>query len=125
MSGCGECEGGWKHITDATIERLYPEPQREVGESDVDWARREAQWRSNVGSGQNTVYPCRTCNAPRFFRWAEGHWAQDHDRSACPACADLDPGKAPRRRKTKTSEAEAVPVAAYEKDFTQPKETEF
>jgi hypothetical protein len=123
VSGCENCEGGWRAITEATVARLHPEPERLPDESDADWARREAQHRSDVAAARNTWYPCRDCNASRFFRWAEGHWARDHDTSTCDACNDLRPGHR-RRRATVPAGEDRPPISAYA-DFTQPKEHEF
>jgi hypothetical protein len=112
------CEGGWKHLAEATIAHEHPEPERVEGEADEDYERRAATWRNDVAMARNTWYPCRTHNESAFWRWAQGHWAQHHDRQACSQCDEV---RSARRTKRKTEpQSELAKVV----DFTQPKEQE-
>lgn len=112
------CERGWKHLADGTIAHEYPEPERAVDESDEAFELRMASWHNEVSMARNTWYPCRIHNESAFWRWAQGHWAQHHDRDACSECDEV---RSARRSKRKTEPRSELAKVV---DFTQPKEQE-
>lgn len=105
FQGCERCEFGWRHVGAEYAERLFPEP--DVSNLDPTAA---AQRVAVVGAQRagvlNSVYPCKNCRPADFFRWAEGHYASDHDRGACGECAEIAENP---RRKAKGKAVEYVP----------------
>lgn len=105
------CGGyGWVTVQDYWVEKAMAAQAAEVekrreafaagtgGEVDPDdgyevWM---AQRRAALAQ---SVYPCRACNARRFFRWAKGCWWEGHDRSECDLCQKEAEETTPRRRR--------------------------
>jgi hypothetical protein len=65
-----------------------------------------------TGALRNSVYPCKFHNPRRFHRWAEGHYAKDHDEAECDECRMARPRSSFTRRRKR-----AVPVETTRKDF--------
>ncbi len=90
-TGCprgGRCDGtGWVQVTPAGAAAMHPDPpppdldmtEAELAEHAL-FCRRAAAARK---SAETSVYPCKDCNADRFYRWAGGHYKPNH---TCPEC---------------------------------------
>lgn len=75
-----DCDGGWRWVQLPYAEHLAAKP-----DGTVDHA--------TLAAFLNSVYPCRTCHPAAFYRWAEGHFARDHDAAACDDCRDAAKGR--------------------------------
>lgn len=94
--GCEHCEFGWRRIAPGAVDATLFEPLDLDGLDVADRARLEMVRRCEIAAARNTWYPCKHCNADRFFRWVGGHYGSDHDRGSCEDCVEA--GLAGRRR---------------------------
>lgn len=120
MTCSPRCEGGWIPLTDATIEKQYPEPDYPTNDPD-EATRLRAEWLNARACARNTFYPCPECNRRAFHRWREGHWEPDHDRDECDTC---DTPRSRSRRRAKVPARVPTRTPGYV-DFTAPKEEPF
>lgn len=98
---CGKCHGyGWVEVGPGYATSVYPDPPAEtlaqIPEENVAafWATLNAQ----RAAAARSVYPCRYCRTPLFFRWAAGHLAGDHDPADCAECSELYGKRSARRQ---------------------------
>lgn len=96
---CTACVDGWVFVQDGYVDRLAPVPFREAEQSDEVYAALVAANEARRSALARTVYPCKDCRPTQFFRWAAGHFAGDHDRTACPDCRDGRVAGTGRRRR--------------------------
>lgn len=98
---CRRCEGtGWVQVQDAYAVHLYPDPTLEqlAGLDDTAADEVVAQVQLQRAAAANSVYPCRDCNPPMFFRWAGGHFKLGHDYAKCDECIEVLGGRRAARR---------------------------
>ena len=88
-----ECDRGWKWVGHKYAEHLAAQVHIE-GKTPPE---------AIVAALLNSVYPCRDCQPVRFVRWAEGHFARDHDPGGCRDCIAVHGGKPSSRRYAKRS----------------------
>lgn len=92
------CGGsGWVTVGPGYAERLHPMPDPPaLGATEGDFAAYEArcEWVQALRtSAADSVYPCKEHNEARFHRWAQRHYAPDHDPRACAACGGETEGR--------------------------------
>lgn len=83
------CADGW-----VQVKPKYAEHMADQKHADRD----TPAWRSAYAAHLNSSYPCRTHRPVQFFRWAGGHYANDHDPSSCVECAEAHGGQRRARK---------------------------
>lgn len=108
MTACDTCDGsGWRTVTEKYAQAQADQAMPRV--EGVEWTdAHQARWQSAFASARNTVYPCKVCNADTFWRWANGHFARDHDRVGCPECDT--PRGSKRKRPSRIGEQPPPPA---------------
>lgn len=89
MKRCDDCVGGWRYVQEAYAVQIAATK----GEPESD------AYKAALSAARNTVYPCRTCQPDRYYRWADHHLDGNHDRSACVECIQAGAAGAPGNRK--------------------------
>lgn len=101
---------GAKLVPNPTPEQLAPFSDTERGLLLEHFARLQA-------SLDESVYPCRECNPPAFYRWARGCLAPDHDPATCERCtAAMGRAGAHRASQARGRPAPEPAPAAYRPD---------
>lgn len=92
---CTKCDGGYVTVQPAYAVHLFPDPTAEqvVGMSTEAHQALLDEIETRRAAARNSVYPCRRCNPPLFFRWAGGHLALGHDVLTCSECIELMGGR--------------------------------
>lgn len=97
---CETCGGGgWVLVQEGYVDRLAPVPDRAIDLTDDVYDALVAANAARRAALARTVYPCKECRPAQFFRWAAGHFAGDHDRTACDECRDGRVTSGRRRRR--------------------------
>lgn len=96
---CGRCHGvAWVQVSPEYVRRHFPDHAPDLLDplppEAAEYLQRQLEL--NRRAAANSYYPCRACAPDLFFRWRDGHLADDHDRARCPDCQGK--GVAPRRR---------------------------
>lgn len=87
------CGGtGWVTVGPGYAERLHPMPDPpglDATADDLAAYGRQCAWTESLrASASESVYPCKEHNEAQFHRWAQRHYAPDHDPRTCAACGD-------------------------------------
>lgn len=100
---CTKCDKGWVTVLPAYAVHLYPDPPMDRLAL-LDTATAEAvhaELALKRAAAANSVYPCRNCNRPMFFRWAGGHFKLGHDVLGCAECIEVMGGARAAKRAAK------------------------
>jgi hypothetical protein len=90
------CEHGWVSVGSSYVEREAKVPPHIASEDPAVRAEAEKLYAQARAAVANSVYPCRECNAPTFFRWAAGHLDSAHNRAGCEDCQEVRRGRQPK-----------------------------